>query len=174
MGIRNFRARDMRGTAPAETQGRHARPSPTLVWSVDVEHPEAIAFTVAGVPDDSQLRIQYGDGAGEELAGLTASHAYADSGTYTVTAEVTGPDGVRRGAIAEVVVIGLLTPYNEAETVNATGSSDVPEGTSREILAWVDGDAGRAQAALDAENGRTAPRVTLISELEKLTAAERE
>lgn len=43
----------------------------------------------------------------------------------------------------------------------------VPQGTISEVLAWVDEDVDRAQAALDAEkNG--AKRVTLISALEDI------
>jgi hypothetical protein len=53
----------------------------------------------------------------------------------------------------------------------ATGS-EVPEGTTAEILAWVGDDQERAQAALDAEQASDKPRVGLTGELEKILATE--
>ena len=43
----------------------------------------------------------------------------------------------------------------------------VPEGSAAEVLAWVDGDVDRAQAALDAENAGK-QRVGLTGDLEKI------
>jgi len=43
----------------------------------------------------------------------------------------------------------------------------VPEGSAADVLAWVDGDVDRAQAALDAENAGK-QRVGLTSDLEKI------
>lgn len=49
-----------------------------------------------------------------------------------------------------------------------TDGDGVPEGSARQILAWVDGDRDRAAQALAAEQGREAPRSTLVAALEKL------
>jgi hypothetical protein len=46
--------------------------------------------------------------------------------------------------------------------------SEVPDGTSAEVLSWVGDDKGRAQAALDKENADESPRKGLTGELEKL------
>jgi hypothetical protein len=51
--------------------------------------------------------------------------------------------------------------------------SDVPQGTVTEVLSWVDGDPGRAQQALDAEN-QGQQRATLISSLEAIAARKEE
>lgn len=42
---------------------------------------------------------------------------------------------------------------------------EVPVGTIPEIVAWVEGDPGRARAAVLAEQRRTSPRSTLIDQL---------
>lgn len=49
-----------------------------------------------------------------------------------------------------------------------TDGDGVPDGSARQILAWVDGDHDRAALALAAEQGREAPRSTLVAALEKL------
>lgn len=45
---------------------------------------------------------------------------------------------------------------------------EVPDGSAKDIRAWVDGDPARAAAALAAERARPTPRTTLIAELERL------
>ena len=49
--------------------------------------------------------------------------------------------------------------------------SEVPEGTVREVLDWVDGDAEKAQKALDVENAKENPRKSLVSQLEDIVGA---
>lgn len=49
-------------------------------------------------------------------------------------------------------------------------SSEVPDGTTKEILSWVGDDKERAQAALDKENASSKPRSTLVDDLEKKLA----
>lgn len=44
----------------------------------------------------------------------------------------------------------------------------VPEGSEREVLAWVDGDADRAAAALGVEEARETPRKGLLGKLRQL------
>lgn len=48
--------------------------------------------------------------------------------------------------------------------------SDVPEGTVKEVLAWVGDDKDKAQRALDAENATGDPRKSLVAELEERLA----
>lgn len=47
----------------------------------------------------------------------------------------------------------------------------VPRGTAREVLTWVDGDAEKAQMALEAELAEDPPRKSLVGELKKITGA---
>lgn len=47
---------------------------------------------------------------------------------------------------------------------------EVPTGSASEVLAWVGNDPDRAQAALDAERERDAPRTTLTAGLERIAA----
>lgn len=44
----------------------------------------------------------------------------------------------------------------------------VPDGTVAEVLAWVDGNSGRAVRAWEAEAAKEKPRASLVAELEKL------
>lgn len=53
-------------------------------------------------------------------------------------------------------------------------TADVPSGNIKKVLAWVDGDADRARAALEVENQDDTPRSTLISELEDIIEDEEE
>ncbi len=46
----------------------------------------------------------------------------------------------------------------------------VPAGTSREVLAWVDGDSEKARLALAAEESDASPRKGLVKELNELIA----
>lgn len=48
-------------------------------------------------------------------------------------------------------------------------SSTPPDGTSQEILDWVDGDADRAALALEKEQSHKSPRASLVKSLEKIT-----
>lgn len=45
---------------------------------------------------------------------------------------------------------------------------DVPRGTIGQVLDWVAGDAWRAGLALEFERAQTAPRTTLVAELERI------
>lgn len=47
----------------------------------------------------------------------------------------------------------------------------VPEGSIKNVLAWVGDDRTKAQAALDAENATDDPRTTLVSKLEDILSA---
>lgn len=62
-------------------------------------------------------------------------------------------------------------PADDSEPEPAAGGardgSEVPDGTTQDVLDWVGDDQARAQQALDAENARSTPRTTLVAELEK-------
>lgn len=63
------------------------------------------------------------------------------------------------------------TPTDTGETEPGTEPGEVPDGSAREVLEWVDGDPGRARAAIAAENRRERPRVTLLGALESIADA---
>lgn len=52
--------------------------------------------------------------------------------------------------------------------------AEVPAGTISEVKSWVGSDLERAQKALDAENEKEDPRVTLVAYLEALINGEDE
>jgi len=57
----------------------------------------------------------------------------------------------------------------EANLEAEKAAEEVPEGSIKDVLAWVGTDATKAQAALDAENKASDPRSSLISKLEAIT-----
>ena len=63
------------------------------------------------------------------------------------------------------------TDTDEPEVEVDDAESEVPEGTVREVLDWVDGDAEKAQKALDVENAKENPRKSLVSQLEDIVGA---
>jgi len=77
-------------------------------------------------------------------------------------------DGRPRGAVpAPARRSGgvLVEVDSEPEVVDPEA---VPDGSVDVVLTWVGGDKGRAGRALAVENGRPAPRSTLVVALEKL------
>ena len=60
------------------------------------------------------------------------------------------------------VVVEPVDPETVAEPVV------VPDGTAKEVLAWVGDDHTRAEMALKTEKGRETPRKGVISALEEL------
>lgn len=60
-------------------------------------------------------------------------------------------------------------PEKVSELPSAPESGiEVPDGTIKEILAWVGDDTERAEAAADAENAAENPRPTLLDKLKKV------
>ncbi len=47
-------------------------------------------------------------------------------------------------------------------------ANDTPDGSTKEVLAWVDGDVEKAQLALDKENEHESPRKGLVRELNEI------
>jgi hypothetical protein len=68
-------------------------------------------------------------------------------------------------AVAPVVV-----PEQPVEA-DQTDELTVPEGSIKNVLAWVGDDRTKAQAALDAENAASEPRTTLVTKLEDIISA---
>lgn len=66
----------------------------------------------------------------------------------------------------EVVVLGPYTP--PAPDQSAATGEEVPEGTEKDVLAWVGEDPGRAAAALECERTKDTPRKGLVTKLEQL------
>lgn len=62
---------------------------------------------------------------------------------------------------------GYQTPSAQSSESEDT-SSNVPSGTTKEVLAWVDGDKERAQQALDVEESHDDPRKGLVKELNQV------
>ncbi len=63
------------------------------------------------------------------------------------------------------------TPAGSADTQTRPESTltvELPQGTTKELVAWVDGDLVRAQAIIDAELATDQPRKGLLSELQEL------
>lgn len=56
----------------------------------------------------------------------------------------------------------------EPEPEPEAGSDGVPDGTTNEVIVWVDGNKDRAAVALEAERERSKPRVALIKQLERI------
>jgi hypothetical protein len=79
----------------------------------------------------------------------------------TASGPVTVPITVRNGELTSV------------EAVNFTFiAPSVPEGTSEEVLVWVNNSADRATMALEAEEADSEPRFDLVSRLEAIINAE--
>jgi putative hemolysin len=92
-------------------------------------------FTDPGAQDTHTATVNWGDGSPVEAVtvnqgnkSLTAPHAYADNGAYTVTVTVTDSDGDSGTGNTTVTV------SNVAPTVSATGAT-IPEGGTAAISA---------------------------------------
>jgi hypothetical protein len=72
----------------------------------------------------------------------------------------------RREPIRVQAVVG--EPVKPAPETAPEPATEVPAGSATEVLAWVDGDQGRAALALDAEKLRPSPRTGLTAQLEKI------
>lgn len=59
-----------------------------------------------------------------------------------------------------------------AASTSEPAAAEVPDGTAQVVLAWVDGDAVRARAALEAEQDRPTQRRTLLARLQALVGGD--
>lgn len=76
---------------------------------------------------------------------------------------------------AKIVVVKTEVPITKEPLVASTVSeAGVPDGTISEVKSWVGDDTVRARTALDEENAKSDPRVTLVAYLEGLLEDESE
>lgn len=71
-------------------------------------------------------------------------------------------------AKSQPAVIEADTTPKPAKEKKVEAVSEVPTGSVKEVLAWVDADADKAKKALDAENASDSPRKTLVKDLEEI------
>lgn len=80
-----------------------------------------------------------------------------------------GPDdGTAKSSTAEGSVPEGSVPSGGTPGGGAPEGAQVPDGSEREVLAWVDGDQDRAAAALRVEEARETPRKGLLGKLQQL------
>lgn len=83
------------------------------------------------------------------------------------------PDDVPDEQVETLLRLGHIAvrvepdPAPDGPVVDVAGDG-VPDGSAKDVLAWVDGDPERATAAWDAEQARDKPRATLLADLTKL------
>lgn len=139
--------------SPAQTGGNVA---PVAAAGADVAaHAGApVAFNGSGSSDGDGTIIayQWDFGDGGTAAGLSATHAYANGGVYTVTLTVIDDDGARGTdtLIATINALPVADPGSartakagETLTFDASGSSDA-DGTIA-TFAWDFGDGARGE-----------------------------
>lgn len=93
--------------------------------------------------------------AGDELDGDLARHL-ADN----------APEGAVEVTEADPEPVAAAVPPPQQEPVE--GDLPPTEGTIGDLMAWVDGDPGRAAAALAAEQAKDKPRSTVVKQLAAL------
>lgn len=161
--IRTFKASDFRPVAPV-----------VPLDPGDPKHP-----TVAGVVPDVAV---FGE---PELTLVVKGSGFLDSSvvllggdplvsTYVNPNEIRAlidPSAVTDPQSFPVVVRNSRTRSKEQITFTFTSPDEVPEGTTEEVLAWVNYNLTRAQMALDAETANDEPRDDLVTELQALIAA---
>lgn len=98
---------------------------------------------------------------------VTAGHIHIDGPDGTLMAVKCGdllPSDASQEQVDHELTLGTIEPVLRGEGVDASWSVVA-------VMRWVGSDAGRAQAALDAETGRESPRATLVSRLEAVLEA---
>jgi PKD repeat protein len=138
---------------------------PTVEFDFDPESPlagENVAFTSeVDDPEDNPVSVAWDFGDGTTATGQAAQHAYAEAGTFEVSATATDSHGADRTATAEIVVRDDPGPTSffefspavpdTGETVTFTSTSEPSQG-SIVALDWdLDGD-----GAFDDFSGATA------------------
>lgn len=139
-----------------------------------------------------QDRVAFGRAMGMKAREILAAEAVA--GGYVVTthdhqrtfvdehgrvggrvaAPVAPPVGFPSPVAAEPEQSGSVSQTQDPGSSGAGGPGgpkgevEVPDGSEREVLAWVDGDPVRAAAALRAEEARETPRKGLAAKLRDL------
>lgn len=116
---------------------------------------ESVSESVDGLPvkdrdllDDSVEPVQVGDDVKED-------HVVVEQSGEAVRGNLEGNGPTN--------YIATSTDSSESDS-----QSDVPEGSIKEVTAWVGDDKDRAQAALDEENKKDNPRKSLVEKLEDI------
>ncbi len=104
------------GDEPPENQ------APTVAFSATPgsgEAPLAVSFSATGTdPEGQALTYAWNFGDGQTGSGATASHVYANPGTYTVTVTVTDPGGKTASASLPVAVTAKPPAAETSFTTN--------------------------------------------------------
>lgn len=83
--------------------------------------------------------------------------------------DLTAGDIVPDGEFATHLLATGAPVVVQTDTTPDVNGDGVPDGTAKDVLAWVGDDPARASLALEAEGRRETPRKTLTAELEKLS-----
>ena len=122
-----------------------------MLWICDAD---GVAYSV-GAPACPQCGSTEYHEEGSDMAKISV-HGGASNAALAETADETADEPV-------------VAPLDEPEPIG-TGDDDVPAGTVDDVVAWTEADENpptRLSAALDAENAKDTPRVTLVTELER-------
>ncbi|MCW2904921.1 MAG: hypothetical protein JWO67_7186 [Streptosporangiaceae bacterium] len=77
-----------------------------------------------------------------------------------------------RGEAAQQGLVEARADARQRLEAMSEDLAEVPaDGTIDAVLAWVDGDAGRAAVAREAEQGKDKPRTTLLKRLDEITGS---
>lgn len=128
----------------------------------------------AGVLTTPEARVADPDATAAAMVGYMRRHGleFRDGKLVVLDRPAAGrpdyPDAVRVGTPLRDATVNPR-PRDHTRPVGAT-VEDVPDGTVKDVMAWVDGDPARAQAARDAEMRRPADkwRVSLMDRLHPL------
>lgn len=101
-------------------------------------------------------------GKGEEFVGDLARHLAANAPEGSVDVLESDPEPEPEPEV----------PAGPADPEVAEGDGPPVDGTIDDLMAWVDGDAGRAGQALAAEQAKDKPRSTVVKRLTALADAE--
>lgn len=91
-----------------------------------------------------------------------------------VPADGTTPFTVGAGHTADVDDALGANMLDQSDVWRAADTTSVPDGTAKEVLAWVGDSQARADAALAAEQEREKPRSTLVDSLAEIVNPEKE
>jgi hypothetical protein len=88
--------------------------------------------------------------------------------TIDVSVDATDTHAPAPGALPEQAPATSVSEDVPEAPAAASDASTFTDGTSSEVLSWVDGDKDRARVALSHETSKSTPRKTLVAQLEKV------
>lgn len=146
------------------TRSGTSAPTAVIGGSPAGQEGSAIAFSAAGSsdPDGGALTYAWNFGDGASASGASASHAYADNGSYPVTLTVTDPQGLAHSASATAAVANAApVPNAGSDTTIVAGrrfdqrgsfsDAGAADGSWRFTYSW--GDGTSSHSADDATAG---------------------